>query len=126
MYIEGEEMLKTRIEILEQANVISKEVAEYVNEVIDMMCEELKEFDVEKAEMFTTHIAMAAERGKSGEGVEELDRDIWISVTESENYGKAAEFYEKMLKEAPIQFPENEKQFIMLHLCNLLEQEKRI
>lgn len=115
-------MLKTRIEILEQANVISKEAAEYVNEVIDMMCEELKEFDVEKAEMFTTHIAMAAERGKSGEGVEELDRDIWISVTESENYGKAAEFYEKMLKEAPIQFPESEKQFIMLHLCNLFEQ----
>lgn len=115
-------MLKTRIQILNQGNVISKEVADYVNEVIDMMYAEIEEPDMSKAEMFTTHIAMATQRIWNNDAVEELDDDTWKEITESETYATALIFCEKMLLKAPVQCPESEKRFIMLHLCNLFEK----
>lgn len=115
-------MLKTRIQILEQGNVISKEVADYVNEVIDVMYAELEEFDMQKAEMFTTHIAMATQRVCNNEEVKDLDEDTWAEIIKSESYEKASAFSEKILKKAPVQCPESEKRFILLHLCNLLEK----
>lgn len=115
-------MLKTRIQILEQGNVISQEVAKYVNEVIDMIYAEIEEPDMSKAEMFTTHIAMATQRVCNNEAVEELDDDTWMEITKSENYGIAVTFCEKMLKKAPVPCPDSERRFIMLHLCNLLEK----
>ena len=69
-------MLKERISILENAGVISAEVAEFVNQVID---EDLVAFmDKESIlEMFTTHLAMAAQRICTGQEVETLDESIW-------------------------------------------------
>jgi len=52
-------MLKERIDILQQGQVISAEVAEYSKKVIDLL--EDGNYDEAKMEMFTTHLAMATE-----------------------------------------------------------------
>jgi hypothetical protein len=113
-------MLKLRIDILEQGSVISKEVAGYANQVIDMMYEEFQEPEMSKAEMFITHLAMAAQRVFTGAPLEELDETIWEEVMKSENFGKAETFYNKIQAISPVSCPEGERKFIMLHLCNLI------
>ena len=48
-------MLKKRMESLKQANVISEEVAGFMDQVIDRMEAAYQELTQQKAEIFTTH-----------------------------------------------------------------------
>lgn len=114
-------MLKTRIQILFEGNVISEKVALYVNEVIDMMNREFENPDQTKAEMFITHIAMATQRICDNNCAEGLDEELWKDVQNSENFEKAIIFYEEIKKKSPVIFPEEEKKFLLLHLCNLFD-----
>lgn len=113
-------MLKERISILEGAGVISAEVAEFVNKVID---EDLMEFmDKESVlEMFTTHLAMAAQRIYTNQEVETLDDSIWNEVVQSSGIHQAEVLYETIMKKSPCAFPEGEKRFLLMHLCNLYQ-----
>lgn len=115
-------MLKSRIQILKQGNVISEEVAEYVNQVIDLMYVEIPEADMSKAEMFTTHLAMATQRIFSGKPVDSPDEAIWEEIKEDSHFTKAEAFCNKIQSISPISCPEGEKRFIILHLCNLLQE----
>lgn len=113
-------MLKERISILEGAGVISVEVAEFVNKVID---EDLMGFmDKESVlEMFTTHLAMAAQRICTNQEVETLDDIIWSEVVHSSGIHQAEALYDKIMKKSPCDFPEGEKRFLLMHLCNLYQ-----
>ena len=62
-------MLKQRMEILRDAGVISAEIADFMDKVIDLLAEKFPDAGQEKLEMFTTHLAMAAERIRKGETV---------------------------------------------------------
>ena len=113
-------MLKERISILENAGVISAEVAEFVNQVID---EDLVAFmDKESVlEMFTTHLAMAAQRICTGQEVETLDESIWNEVVNSSGIHQAEKLYETLMEKSPCTFQEGEKRFLLMHLCNLYQ-----
>lgn len=113
-------MLKERISILEDAGVISAEVAEFVNKVID---EDLMVFiDKESVlEMFTTHLAMAAQRIAANQEVETLDDLIWSEVVHSSGIHQAEALYETIMKKSPFVFPEGERRFLLMHLCNLYQ-----
>lgn len=117
-------MLKQRIQILYHGNVISKEVAEFVEYTIDVMKEQLPELCEEKSEMFTTHLAMAAQRICEGKIAEALDDGIWKEVTSSEQFQRANEFYEKIILKPVVDFPESEKQYLLLHICNILNENE--
>ena len=54
-------MLKERMDILQQASVISQEVSDYVKQVIDLLEPSFSEKE-SGMEMFTTHLAMATQR----------------------------------------------------------------
>lgn len=114
-------MLKKRIEILEQANVISKEVAGYVNQVIDILHKDVPDYEMSKAEMFITHLAMATQRIFTGAPVEEPDEAIWEEILQSDNFSKAEAFYNNIQAFSPVSYPEGEKKFLMMHLCNLFD-----
>jgi transcriptional antiterminator len=116
-------MLKKRMEILKQANVISEEVAGFMDQVIDRMEAAFPELTQQKAEMFTTHLAMAAERMRRGEGVDQMDDAVWREVKESGDYPRASRFLEQLLALWPETFPENERRFLLLHICSLLREE---
>lgn len=113
-------MLKQRIQILHAGGVISEDVAQFMNQVIDMMAADYPQISMDPAAMFTTHLAMALERIKKGEIVEALEPEIYAEVTECPEYPMALEFRQKMLALCPIDFPESEAQFITMHICNML------
>ena len=114
-------MLKDRIEILRSAAVINDNVAQYVNKVIDAL--EKYQFDESKMEMFTTHLAMAVQRIMTNGEVEHLDESIWNEVQIFDTFNEAKQVYANIVSEAPVQIPESEEKFLLMHLCNLLQKE---
>lgn len=111
-------MLKERINILKSAEVISEQTANYVCTVIDEL-EEMFAEKVSEMEMFTTHLAMATQRTLDMAEVESLDDAIWEEVKASEVFDVASEMLKKITVNAPCTFPEGEKRFLLMHLCNL-------
>ena len=117
----GDKMLKDRIEILRSATVINDNVAQYVNKVIDEL--ERYQFDESKMEMFTTHLAMAVQRIMKNGEVEHLDESIWNEVKNFDTFNEAKQVYANIASDAPVQIPESEEKFLLMHLCNLLQKE---
>ena len=115
-------MLKMRIQILKQGGIIAEDVAEFMNQVIDMMAADYPQIPMDPAAMFTTHLAMALERIKKGEIVDALDEEIFAEVLECPEYPAALNFRDKMFAFCPIPFPDSEAQFILMHICNMLQQ----
>ena len=114
-------MLKERIEILRSAAIINDDVAQYVNKVIDIL--QKYDFDESKMEMFTTHLAMAVQRIMVSGAVEQLDDAIWNEVQAFDTFGEAKQVYSNITSDAPVQIPESEEKFLLMHLCNLLQEE---
>ena len=115
-------MLKMRIQILKNGGIIGEDVAAFMEQVIDMMAADYPQIPMDPAAMFTTHLAMALERIKKGEIVEALDEEIFAEVLECPEYPAALGFRDKMLAFCPIPFPDSEAQFILMHICNMLQQ----
>lgn len=115
-------MLKQRIQILQAGGVIGEDVARFMNQVIDMLATDYPQVDMDHATMFTTHLAMAVERIKSGKYVEKMDELMWQDIQSAPEFEAAAQFRDKMFAFCPVTFPESESQFIALHICSMLEQ----
>lgn len=115
-------MLKQRIQILKMGGVIGEDVAQFMNQVIDMMAADYPQIDMDHATMFTTHLAMALERIKKGEFVDKMDDMMWEDIQAAPEFQMAVQFRERMLGFCPVAFPESESQFIVLHICSMLEQ----
>lgn len=115
-------MLKQRIEILKNGGVIDADVAEFVDRTIDIMNSDYPQIDMDRAAMFTTHLAMATQRIRTGEAVEMMDDGMWQEITEAPEYPQAREFADKMFAATSIEFPECERRFLLLHICNMLAQ----
>ena len=105
-------MLKDRIEILRSAAVINDDVAQ-----------QEYEFDESKMEMFTTHLAMAVQRIMVSGSVEQLDDSIWSEVQAFDTFNEAKKVYTNITSDTPVQIPESEEKFLLMHLCNLLQKE---
>lgn len=115
-------MLKQRIEILKSGGVITQQTADFVNAVIDLIQRDYPRIDADHAAMFTTHLAMAMERIAKGEVVDEMDKFCWEQVQQAPEYPVAREFCEKMLALCPVELPQTEQDFIVLHVCSMMEE----
>lgn len=114
-------MLKERMDILQQAAVITQEVSDFVKRIIDLLEPEFPEKE-SGMEMFTTHLAMATQRILSNDEVENLDDMIWNEVRISPYFSEAEKTYQIIVKDAPCDYPEGERKFLIMHLCNLHQQ----
>ena len=110
-------VLIERINILLEAGIISKEVADYVLKVIDLFSNYT--FDEAKMEMFTTHLAMATQRTVDKNEELEFDETIWAQIIEDLNYEKAVNLFEMIVTYSPVSYMESERKFLIMHLCNL-------
>jgi hypothetical protein len=110
-------VLIERINILQEANVISKEVGDYVIKVIDLFDE--YKFDESKMEMFTTHLAMATQRTVDQNEELEFDETIWSQIELDPKFNQAINLYDMMSKHSPVPYMESERKFLIMHLCNL-------
>lgn len=110
-------MLVERINILQEANVISKEVGDYVIKVINLFDE--YKFDESKMEMFTTHLAMATQRTVDQNEELEFDETIWSQIELDPKFNQAIVLYDMMSKHSPVPYMDSERKFLIMHLCNL-------
>ena len=118
--MELKEALYLRTGILEDNHVIDKKVADYTRKVIDMILEEKPDVSQDKAEMFFTHLAMAGKRVVEGTEENPIEAGILEEMREEPVFEAAEDFRNRMLKETDLEFPDAEKDFLIVHLCNLL------
>lgn len=109
-----------RIEILEENRVISKRAADYARLAVVQVLEEVPDAELEKMEMFITHLAMAGQRTLDGIEENPVDAALLDAMKEEPAYNRAAELRDKLLGQMDIEFPQTEKDFLSIHLCNLL------
>lgn len=113
------EELYERLKILEQCGLITIYVSEQVKIIIELLFQSKEELDTEKVEIFITHMAMAIQRILKGEYENPLDEEILKDLEKEEVYTKAKIFSEMIYKSVDINFPETEKGYLIVHLCNL-------
>lgn len=111
--------LNQRLKILEEGGLISSEVTACCKEVINMVLEEKEDVDEEKMSMFVTHLAMALQRVLNKQDENPVDEGILETIKTEPVYPKAAEFSKRMLEICIVEFPQTEKDFLKVHLCNL-------
>ncbi len=109
-----------RIQILQVNGVISEKVADYTRSIVDRILLEVPEVEQEKLEMFITHLAMAGKRAEEGTEENPIDEAILQGMEEEEAYEHAVVLRDQFLSMTDINFPKTEKDFLSVHLCNLL------
>ena len=109
------ENLYERLDILEQAGLITPFVSEQAKKIVELITECGSPMDEEKMAMFTTHIAMAIQRILNGD----VENPLEEAVRKEEAYEKADEVAEKIYDIIEDEFPETEKEYLVVHLCNL-------
>ncbi len=114
------ETLYFRVSILEDNQVISQKAAAYTRQMIDMVLEQKPDILQDRAEMFFTHLAMAAKRTEEGTEENPMDAAIFEAVQSEPVFEEAVRLRDAMLSKADIEFTETEKDFLSVHLCNLL------
>ena len=117
------EQIMKRIKIWENNHVISHNVGNNTIKVLDEVIASLNDLDEEKISMFITHFAMAAQRTETGNIEQSMDKEVWETVKVDESYSMAERFLQQLLKDLNIKFPDSEKEFLLLHLCNVLHKE---
>lgn len=75
--------------------------------------------------MFTTHIAMAIQRILNGDVENPLEEAVLEELRKEEAYEKADEVAEKIYDIIEVEFPETEKEYLVVHLCNLFHKKNK-
>lgn len=112
--------LYERVGILEESGIISFKVAEYTRWVIVQLLKEIPEITQDKAEMFITHLAMAGKRAEEGAEENPIDPGVLEMVKSEAVFSRAVDMRDRFLAGTDIVFPETEKDFLSVHICNLL------
>lgn len=114
------EILNRRLDILEENQVICRKVADYSRKVAERILEEKPDTEEDKAAMFITHLAMAGQRVLDHVKEHPLDGAVLDGIRKEAVYKKAVALRDELLQETDIPFPESEREFLTVHLCNLL------
>ena len=114
-----EEALNQRLEILLNSGVISQRISDYCKTAVKLLIKQKPEADGDRAAMFITHLAMAEQRILEGKEEKPLDGQILESVKQEPAYSRALDFLTYMLNQTDLEFPDTEKDFLTVHLCNL-------
>lgn len=115
-------MLKQRIQILLENNVIDDTVATFTKQITDHL---LQNYEInEEATGFITHLAMATQRIINDQVVEAMDDAIYEEVRKSAGYDKAQRVMSYIEQQQVVSYPESEMQYLMLHLSNMFQERR--
>lgn len=115
--------LKERLNILKTAGSIDNEIYENVIEVIGKFTTNWNiELNEENGAMLITHLATALARIKKGEAISHLDESILEELKSYEKYYHAEEILKDMVSIVDSDIPESEEQYLMMHVCSLLQK----
>ncbi|CAK7031011.1 PRD domain-containing protein [Fusobacterium varium] len=114
--------LQTRLEILNSSKAITDCTKDVMLNVIQMFSKKYGiELTEENGAMMITHLSMAIMRVKNNEPVRAIDEDVFKETLESEHIGKAHLIYEDLSKVLDVTLPENEKKYMLVNICVILE-----
>lgn len=112
-------MIGEKLELLYTTQVISKTAKDYSLRVLEML--EKDGFEDEAVnDMFLTHLAIASERIIKQEKVGTLMSDIWTQIVNLPIYPDSVAYCERICALAPSPFSEDEKQYLIMHICKLM------
>lgn len=114
------EQLLERIQILLQAEMIDKTVAEFCENTIDYILEVKPDADEEKMGMLITHLAMGTQRLIKNQEEAPVDNIVLESVKQEPCFSKAERLADFIMGKSPIYFNKTESDFLKIHLCNLI------
>ena len=120
-----DDMLYMRLDLLEEAGEIDSSTKESVANFVKAI--ENKYFikvTEENGSMLVTHLAMALSRIKKGKKIESINEELFEEVRKTKTYNKLPEHYKKIEDELNIIIPKEEKDYIALHVCTLIDKEK--
>lgn len=116
-------MLKKRIEILESGKVIEPEIAVFIKNVIDRFHSDYPEISDDKAVMFITHLAMAAQRIRDGKEENPLGEEIMKDIPAHPSYPESCTFLKTIRALSCVELSNTESDFLLVHLCNLFSTD---
>ncbi|MDR2860895.1 MAG: PRD domain-containing protein [Elusimicrobiota bacterium] len=110
-----------RLDILLAGNVIDKETHSFSVKAADLLATKYG-FQNESLDMLITHLAMAHQRIKvSAQESPILDKEIIEEIKSNCNFEKSKEIMSEIESLADIKYPENEREFILAHIINILD-----
>lgn len=81
------------------------------------------ELTEENAGIMITHMASAFRRNRTDETVEPLDAKVFAEAMSSEAFPLAESIVDEIIGSISNAVSENEKEFFLIHICSLLEEE---
>ncbi|MGL5099684.1 MAG: PRD domain-containing protein [Fusobacteriaceae bacterium] len=114
--------LKMRLDILNGAGAICDKTKEVMCGVINMFQEKHNIVLTEdNGAMMVTHLSMAIMRVKNDNPVKAIDEEVFVETRESEHFEKAHTIYGDLSEVLDIQLPEDEKKYMLVNICVILE-----
>ena len=114
--------LAFRLELLESSNTINTETKKSLERVIEIFKNKYSiELVEENGSMMITHLAMAITRIKQGEPVKKISEDVYEEILESEYFEKSKVIYEDLQSVIDVVLPEDEKKYMVVNVCVILE-----
>ena len=112
-----------RLDILVEAELIDQETYEKVKKIVDEVSREFFLYlSTETGQMFITHVSMAIMRIKNNEATTNVENTIFEEIKESENFENALKFAEIIENIIEYEIPKNEKEYLVINGCLLMEQ----
>lgn len=111
--------MKFRINILQENGVITKDVQDFMHQVIDYLAVQYPDVTQEQATMFITHLAMATQRILAGTIAEGMEASIFGEVMKHTGYDNALQVLSYIEQHSVVKYPESERQYLVLHLCSM-------
>ena len=112
-----------RLDILVEAELIDQETYGKVKKIADEVSREFAlDLNTESGQMFITHVSMAIMRIKNNEATTNVENAIFAEIKESENFDNALKFAEIIEEIIEYEIPRNEKEYLIINGCLLMEQ----
>ncbi|MBL1227937.1 hypothetical protein IW492_01670 [Enterococcus sp. BWB1-3] len=115
-------MIRQKLIVLEESGIIDTEIHNYVLAVCDYLKEKQVIKEELEADVFLTHLAMAAARQKNEEKVNALDPFIKDQIISDPQYLDSQSLWQELSELAAIDFDEPELDYFYLHICNMLNE----
>lgn len=115
--------MENRLNVLYEANVIDEDIKDACMNIHRDIFVEKSLHKKEAYETLMTHLAMASQRIKEGLSVDKMDAVILNELKDQDLYEESQKFYGMIQSYFSFELPEEEKDYITLHLLNLLQEE---
>ncbi len=116
--------MKEKLIILKEAGKINQSTQTFVLHTFEHVRGrfELDE-DNEVLNTAMTHLAMAVARQSGGESVEAMNEELFSQIKENDAYRESKRLWEEIRESSPLTFTPSEEQYMLLHLCNVINQK---